>query len=325
MTNTLSNVASLSDADLLARVGRLATRERQTTAELVASLCELDARRLYLGAGYSSLFTYCTGALHLSEHSAYGRLEAARLARRCPGVLDRLADGSVTLTAVSLLAPVLTEKNAIELLDAARHKSKREVEQLVARVRPQPPVPTTVRKLPSKRPACSPGLAEQMSSAESPAPATANELPAAVFSTPEPVRRPIVRPLAPETYKVQFTLSRDGFEKLHHAQNLLRHVIPNGDAGAIFERALTLLVQDLEKKKLAAIERPRVSAPARQGSRHIPAGVRREVYRRDGGQCAFVGTQGRCLERGFLEFHHLVPFADGGETSAENLQLRCRA
>ena len=47
--------------------------------------------------------------------------------------------------------------------------------------------------------------------------------------------------------------------------------------------------------------------------------------KRDGGRCAFVGTHGRCTERGFLEFHHVVPYADGGATVAENLELRCRA
>jgi hypothetical protein len=34
---------------------------------------------------------------------------------------------------------------------------------------------------------------------------------------------------------------------------------------------------------------------------------------------------GRCAERGFLEFHHVRPYADGGQTVAENLELRCRA
>ena len=53
--------------------------------------------------------------------------------------------------------------------------------------------------------------------------------------------------------------------------------------------------------------------------------MKREVWARDGGQCAFVGAAGRCSERGFLEYHHVIPFADGGTTDASNLQLRCRA
>lgn len=83
---TRSSLHALSDDDLLAEVTRLASRERRATAELVASLAELDARRRYLGEGCSSLFTYCTQVLHLSEHAAYGRIQAARAARRFPAI-----------------------------------------------------------------------------------------------------------------------------------------------------------------------------------------------------------------------------------------------
>ena len=124
---------------------------------------------------------------------------------------------------------------------------------------------------------------------------------------------------------MQVTISRDAHEKLRRAQDLLRHSIPNGDPAAIFERALTVLIEDLEKKKLAMAEHPRSPAAPKPGSRHVPAAVKREVWARDEGRCAFVGNSGRCTERGFLEFHHVVPFADGGATDAANLQLRCRA
>ena len=97
---------------------------------------ELDSRRLYLGEGCSSLFTYCTQVLHLSEHAAYGRIEAARAARRFPILLERLADGSMTLTTVVCCAAHLTPRITHDVLAAARHKSKREVEQLVASLRP---------------------------------------------------------------------------------------------------------------------------------------------------------------------------------------------
>ena len=141
----------LSDAALVAEVTRLAGQERHATAALIASLAEFDARRLYLPAGCSSLFTYCTQVLHLSEHAAYRRIEAARAARRFPVILERLADGSITLTTVCLLGPLLTAENCDRVLEAAQHKSKRDVERLVARLRPQPAVPSSVRKLPQSK------------------------------------------------------------------------------------------------------------------------------------------------------------------------------
>jgi len=95
MTTSLQSFADLSDGDLLATVHRLAIDERRATASLIASLAELDERRLYLAEGYSSLFTYCTRVLHLSEHAAYGRIEAARVARKYPVFLERLAAGDL--------------------------------------------------------------------------------------------------------------------------------------------------------------------------------------------------------------------------------------
>lgn len=132
-------------------------------------------------------------------------------------------------------------------------------------------------------------------------------------------------PLLPESRFKKFTVSRKTHDKLRRAQDLLRHTIPDGDPAIIFDRALTLLLTHLEKTKHAATDRPRAPRSAAAGSRHIPAAVRREVWTRDGAQCAFVGAGGRCAERGFLELHHVVPFAVGGQARVENIQLRCWA
>jgi hypothetical protein len=91
----------------------------------------------------------------------------------------------------------------------------------------------------------------------------------------------MVTPLAPERYKVQFTVSRETHDKLRRAQDLLRHSTPTGDAAAIFDRALTLLLADLERSKLAATARPRTAKRAASGSRHVPAAVRRALWKRD--------------------------------------------
>jgi hypothetical protein len=320
MTNNTSLI-NLSDHDLLSTVKTLAADERQATARLIAALAELDARRLYLGEGCSSLFAYCTQVLHLSEHAAYGRIEAARVARRFPIVLSLLADGSITLTTISLLSPHLNAENHRAVLEQARHKRRREVELIVAALRPLPSVPSTIRKLPTTTTA--PARQEiRRPLGDEPSPLPDISAPAAA----QPRRPPIVAPLTPEQYKVQFTVSRETHDKLRRAQDLLRHSIPDGDPAVIFDRALTLLLDSLAKKKLAASARP-ASAPrgCARRSRHIPADVKREVWKRDDGRCAFVGHQGRCTERGFLEFHHVVPYAGGGEATASNIQLRCRS
>ncbi len=154
--------------------------------------------------------------------------------------------------------------------------------------------------------------------------------PSTVVSAAPAITKPkvapaLVKPLAPERYKVQFTVTNETFEKLRRVQDLMRHTCPDGDVGVVFERALTMLLQHLEKTTLAHVSRPQRSRGTMSGSRRIPSGVRREVWTRDNGQCGFIGTRGRCTERGFLEFHHVVPFADGGQAVVDNIQLRCRA
>ncbi len=326
----LSSVARLSNTELLARVKHLAEREREATASLIAHLAELDKRRAYLAEGCSSLFTYCTQVLHLSEHAAYGRIEAARAVRRFPVILERLGEGSVNLTAVGLLAAHLTRENHWELLDAARHTSKRQVEALVARLRPQPPVPASVRRLPTASHTSASPIALH-GAAASPQPTGHGQGVTSVARPGWPSRRlQRVQRSSPRwrrrATKVQFTASADTYAKLRLAQDLLRHQIPDGDLGTIVDRALTALLADLARKKFAATDRPRGSRGTVPGSRHIPAEVTRAVWLRDGGRCAFVGANGRrCTEQGFLECHHVAPYGAGGEPTADTIQLRCRA
>ena len=112
---------------------------------------------------------------------------------------------------------------------------------------------------------------------------------------------------------------------LRQVQDLMRHRVPDGDLGMLVERAISVLLEQLLRQKVAATDRPRASRVAQSRSRLVPAAVRREVWARDHGRCAFVGENARCTETGFLEFHHVEPFARGGATTAENLELRCRS
>ena len=282
MTTTTCSFNDLSDRDLLAEVKRLAAAERQATARLVASLAEVDARRLFLGEGCSCLFTYCVQVLHLSEHAAYNRIEAARAARRFPVILERLNDGSLHLTAIRLLAPKLTPENHRALLDAAGHKSKREVEHLIAELNPRSDVAASVRKLPTPT---VPGLStEATPDVHLREQTSAISLSSAAGSPMSPPKPATVSPLSPARYKVQFTISKDTHDKLRRVQDLLRHRVPNGDPAAIFDRALTLLLAELERTKLAAVKRSRNTRATSTASRHVPAAVKRAVWTRDAGQ-----------------------------------------
>ena len=316
----ISALSILSDVELEARLARLVGRERAVATELLVHLAEFDARRLYLGAGFSSLFTYCCGVLRLSEGEAYNRIEAARAVRKFPQVLELLRDGSLSLTTARMLASHLTHENAAALLELASGKSKRELEEVLAAQFPRPAVEASVRKLPTASAVARLSIAPPLDGGE--------RQPMAAVSAPVPrsARPAEVAPLSADRFLVKFTASAGTREKLRQAQDLLRHKVPSGDLAQIIDRALTLLLADLARKKVAATDRPRSSKGPARGSRHVPAKVKRGSWARDGGRCAFVGRTGRrCNERAFVEFHHVDPYVLDGTASLDGIGLRCRA
>ena len=139
---------SLSDDDLLRRLADLVGRSRRVEADLVAHVAEVDARRLYRREAASSMHVYCVEVLHLSDAEAYLRIAVARASRAHPGLLTMLADGRLHLSGIERLAPHLTPENRNRLLERATHKTKREIELLVAELAPRPDVSASIRKLP---------------------------------------------------------------------------------------------------------------------------------------------------------------------------------
>jgi hypothetical protein len=373
-TKMLDAAMILSDGDLLARIPVLAAGERGAAAQLVAHLAALRLRpSLYAAQGYGSLFAYCRQALRLSEDAAANRIHAARACLRFPVILDLLESGELSLSAVRMLRPHLTLENHLGVLGRARNARRVDIERLVAELAPRPDVPSSVRKVPAPRtePSSAPvSVSAQAELLEIPAeiattpsrldldpsrPANIEVIPAEGASVPNPalphavpVQRPVVQPLSPERYRVQFTIGQEAYDLLRRVQTLLRREIPDGDTGAIFERALCILHREVEAAKFGrrpprayenrirpgadpgggsnanAMRLP--SAKERSGgrSRYVPKAVKRAVWYRDPGQCAFVGSGQRCAESEFLELHHLHPYALDGPTTVGNLALRCR-
>lgn len=304
----------MSDDALDTRLKALAVRDRDTTIEIVGLLAELLGRRKHLGEGWGSVYAWCRDELRMSADAAYNRVAAARAVRRFPVVLSHLASGSLNVTTVKVLRPVLTAKNHAAVLAEAKHRSRKECELIVARLKPKPDVPSTIRALPPPVGAPPPALFGGAATS-----ATAATLPTPV------VIPPVVAPLTPDRYRLQFTISKATHEKLRRLQDLLCREVPDGDPAIIFDRAVDVLLHEVEKKKRAATSAPRRPRGTKEGSRHIPAGVSRAVWKRDGERCAFVGAKGRCSETRFLELHHIHPYGYQGPATVENISVRCRA
>ena len=141
------NLTGLSDAAVARNLNVLFARGRINLAAILAHLAEADARRLYLPAGFPSMYAYCIGELHLCEQAAMKHIRAARTARRFPVIFSAVADGRLHLSAVVLLTAHLTSANAAELVAAAAYQTKAEVQQLLARRFPKPDVPALLEAI----------------------------------------------------------------------------------------------------------------------------------------------------------------------------------
>ncbi len=248
----LEQVSRLNDDVVLAGLDGLAVTDREVTSDIVAHLAVVEERGLHLDLGFSSLFMYATERLGFSEDSAYKRIRAARVARRFPDVVEFLAAGELTLSAVVTLAPELLANGNAELLAQARGKSQKEIAELVSSDWPRGQL-------------------------------------------------------------MKLHVDQSFMEKLERVRAMCAHQVPSGKTEEILSRALDVMLEQVEKRRL-------------KGGNSIPAQVKRTVFERDAGRCSFVGSDGhRCGETRFLEFDHKQPRAQGGEHTVENVRLLCRA
>jgi 5-methylcytosine-specific restriction endonuclease McrA len=329
------SLAHLSDGTLRNRLAALVDDDRVTTAELLRHLAEFETRRLHAKDGYPSLFAYCVQRLHFSEDMAFKRIRVARAARSFPALLEAIAEGRLHLTGAVLLAPCLKPESWEALIAAATHKTKAEIELLLAHRFPQEDVPTLVRAIPDAPP---PGVAAPVQVVPEPVDQSSNHAGAAAVaaavSTPEVVPQPPpgrtqparVAPLAPGRYVFRTTIGQSAHDKLRRLQDLLGAQVPSGDVAQVLERAFDALIEKLEKAKHAATDRPRRASRRSVDPRHIPADVKRRVWARDRGRCTFVSDSGqRCSATESLEYDHIQEVARGGVASVGNIRLLCRA
>ena len=332
------SLEALANQELLTVTHALVRRGHEVEAALLRHLGEVDARRLYLEEACPSMFAYCVRVLHFSEAAAYKRIRTARAARQRPELLAALRRDELHVTAVSLLAAQLTDESCGELIRAATHKTAEEIKRLLADREPKPDRADCVRRVASPRPSgnAAPALGAErvdfptvVTGEEGPKPALVSDQAASAPSEGAPRKGApaTTAPLGSERYRVCFTADEKLHAQLRELRALMRHQVPDGDLASILGREVALLLDQVRKRKFAEVAKPRVASPANETpSRQIPAAIRREVARRDGGRCSYVSPRGRkCGAQEFLEFHHLEPWARAGTHSVDGIALRCRA
>lgn len=291
------DLRSLSDKELIARLKSLVDHERRHLADLLACLAETQRRKLYSDEGYPHLFEFCVRELRYSSGAAFRRVRAARAANLYPEVYSLIADGSLSLTAIAQIEPLLCPENKDQLLAQAQGKSTRDLERIVSTLDPHADVADRMRRRPE----------------------------AADLPLPPLAPREKLLFLAPARVQFSFTASEIFREEVERIRQLLRARFPDGRLEDVLPVPVEEYLDRHDPDRRLQTKRP---APHTEtDARRIPQWVRDAVWKRDEGRCAFIGPAGqRCPARELIEFDHAKPYALGGRSDdPDNVRLLCRA
>jgi 5-methylcytosine-specific restriction endonuclease McrA len=236
-------LSRLSDSQLIKRLDALVQKERETTLEVIRHIIEFDQRKLYLGVGYGSLYDYCTLHLGLSESAAMRRIKTARCIREFPEIFGLLTKNQLNLTSICMLADILTEDNKKEVLKETCCKSKRQLEEIVARYKPGKDINDRVRTIFVK---ATPETAPNTSKSGAPGTSNSQEsrLPnwgkfttagggekSAASTTPGPCtsgNTPSRKTILKKKYKLEFTIEPECMKKVEEVKAILSRKYPEG-------------------------------------------------------------------------------------------------
>ncbi len=278
----------LSDPVLLLKTRDLVREESRITTEVLHHLREIEARKLFAGLGYASLFEYAIKDLGYCESGAQRRIASMKLLKELPQVEDKIKSGELSLSVVAQAQVYFRQEEKIGnrlsvtekeiVVKSLEGKSKREAEKILL----------------------------------------------SMSSLPEANRPDQVRSLTETTSLLSFVVSDETVKDLEQLKGLLAHQHPSLNLGELLailaKRALKELDPALQKQSVAPEQVKESKSEARR--KPIPLAIQRAVWRRDPSCCTFTHAGKRCQSRYQLEIDHIHGL-EGGNT-LENLRLLCR-
>jgi hypothetical protein len=329
----MNSLKSLSNQELVNKLKELVSQEQNLTLQILPHLVEVERREIYLEKAYSTMTHYCVNELGYGESSASRRVRAARVIRDVPEVYGLLQSKKITLSAVVQIYGVLTPENKEQLLPRIIGRSRTVIEGVLAEYRAPRHLmdqvkPTMVKKIvpvesaPSRATEKGAGTARAEELGEMTRHSGGKNNPTDENSTQEP-ERPELTVVMEKMFEIRFAGDEELMELIKFMRSHLSHRLHKSATFLeLFKYALQYVKnrEDPGTKKVTARK-----STARTDTRYIPESVKQEVWKRDGGRCTFVGSNGKRCECEYnLQYdHHPVPYGRGGKSTANNLRLLC--
>ncbi len=340
----MRSLKSVSNLELIKSLEQLVQKEQDLTLKILLLINEVEARGLYLELAYSTITEYCIHELGYGDSSAGRRVRVARLIRKVPEVYDLLIKKKLSFSAAVQVASALSPDNKDDLLPRLIGKSRSEIDQVLSgyqiprRIADQAR-PTMVKKLvrveraPAGTLSGGPGEAHPAANIEvdieslrETRPEELGEMPrhCGGVNAPMPGAESVeVKEVVERMFEIRFAGDDELMELIQWLRSRLSHKFPQG-AGflEIFKYAMRYVK---DREDLALQKESNSKSKVTKNTRYIPKSVKQQVWKRDKGQCTFVGANNkRCNSDYLLQFdHHPIPYARGGSSTVDNMRLLC--
>lgn len=295
-TSLVSELTPLSVDSIHERAKEVAFRYKRTEVELIEVLQQIEDYRVFLRRGHSSLFSYVTSELGISESVTYNLICIARKSREIPELKSKLESGEMTLSNARRIVPVLTVANQDEWISKASELSNRKLEKEVAGVKPEVRTSERASYVSHDRVKLQFGLSER----------STLKLRRAQDLLCQKRKRAVSLEETLEVLTSEFLHRNDPIEKAK------RHVARQLPAGRRLGPAPKTRKPSQSLKTLVTRRVP------------LPSHILHQVNLRDERRCAFKLPNGnRCTQTRWIEIHHKNPVSKGGKNELDNLITLC--
>jgi len=247
---------------------------------------EMAEANLFVRLGFVGMWDFLVKELHFSESQASYFKRVAQRARVVPELKEAVILGKLSLSQARRIVGVIDETNASRWIELAASLKQRDLERRVSDESPR-------RK----------------------------------------IREGII-PLGSDLSKLTVVLTLEEETKLERARDLVSQSLQKP---ASYQQTLGTMVNLYLDKKDPVVKARRAKTSLRTRKSRgtvrrtrsfrrppLPAQIKHGVMLRDEGQCTQTDEKGvRCTQKRWVAFHHLKPFAKGGEDSIENLTTLC--
>ncbi len=290
-------------------------RRRAAEHDAAVLLARLDAERLYLALGHVSTVAYAVGALELTVRQARALLQLGRSLPNLPALDAAFADGRLPYTKARELLRVVTPETEAAWVERATEVDSRTLEKLVsgATIGDEPPPPGEPPKGPARVRLV---FVVEAHGAEVIRDALAVERAQSGVRADEVSDGAL---LVTILQRALHQASEEGVVTAERYRVVVEHCPTcHRTEGVDHEVSDTIASEACCDAEIVDM---RPGPDQGRLTRAIPPKLRRIVLHRDRYACAVPG----CRCRLWLDVHHVVPFARGGQHTERNLVTLCPA